>query len=84
MTSREEQHRLFGRRTAWEVKFKEHKDVDMTGPGTYVSKVTVTVVTDKGEWSVKPGDPIRLDDPIELHVGGTQFSWENVRDIRID
>jgi len=49
-----------------------------------VSKVTVTVVTDKGEWSVKPGDPIRLDDPIELHVGGTQFSWENVRDIRID
>ncbi len=82
MMSREEKHELF-RRVAWEVKFKEHKEITRTEPGTYVSKVTVTVVTDKGEWPVKPGHPIRFDDPIELHAGVTQISWERVKDIKI-
>ena len=83
MTSREEKHELFRRKTAWEVKFKEHKDVTMTAPGAYVSKVTVTVVTDKGELDVEPGYPIRFDDPDELEAGMMPIPWNRVRDIRI-
>ena len=78
MTSREDKHELFGRKTTWEVKFKEHKDVTTTGPGTYESRVPVTVVLDKGEWPVKPGDQIRFDDPDELQAGVIPIAWDRV------
>ena len=79
MTSRKEKRR----RVAWEVKFKEHKDVTMTALGAYKSKVTVTIVTDKDELHVKPGYPIRFDDPDELQAGVIPIPWDRVRDIRI-
>ncbi len=79
MTSRKEKRR----RVAWEVKFKEHKDVTMTASGAYVSKVTVTVVTEKGELHVKPGYPIRFDDPDELEAGMMPIPWDRVKDIKI-
>ncbi len=83
MTSSEEKHELFRRKVAWELKFKEHKDVTMTAPGAYESKVTVTIVTDKGELHVMPGYPIRFDDPDELQAGVIPIPWDRVRDIRI-
>jgi hypothetical protein len=79
MTSRKEKRR----RVAWEVKFKEHKDVTMTALGAYKSKVTVTIVTDKDELYVMPGYPIRFDDPDELQAGVILIPWNRVRDIRI-
>ncbi len=83
MTNSEEKHKLFRRKTAWEVKFKEHKDVTMAGTGTYVSKVRVTVVTEKGELHVKPGDQIKFDDPDELEAGMMPIPWDRVKDIKI-
>jgi len=79
MASRKEKRR----RVAWKVKFKEHKDVTMTPLGAYKSKVTVTIVTDKGEVQVMPGYPIRFDNPDELQVGVIPIPWNSVRDIRI-
>ncbi len=61
MTSRKEKRR----RVAWEVKFKEHKDVTMTALGAYKSKVTVTIVTDKDELYVRRA--IRSDLTIQMN-----------------